>query len=53
MHISIHFPPYTIIYKEPTIPPKLNKEPCKETLAIRILYIHHQITEINIADLET
>jgi ribonuclease HI len=52
-HVNIHFPPDTITYKEPTIPPELNKEPRKETLAIRILYIHHQITEINIADLET
>jgi hypothetical protein len=48
-HVSIHFPPGTIIYKEPTIPPELNKEPQKEALAIRILCIHHQNTEINIA----
>jgi hypothetical protein len=52
-HVSIHFPPDTIIYKEPTIPPELNKEPRKETSSIRILCIHHQITEINIANLET
>jgi hypothetical protein len=52
-HVSIHFLPGTIIYKEPTIPPKLNKEPCIETLPIRILCIHHQNTEINTADLET
>jgi hypothetical protein len=51
-HVSIHFPPDTIIYREPTIPPKFNKEPCKETSSIRILCIHHQTTEINIADLE-
>jgi hypothetical protein len=53
IHVSIHFPPDTITYKEPTIPPELNKEPRKETLAIRILCIHHQNTKINIADLET
>jgi hypothetical protein len=52
-HVNIHFPPDTITYKEPTIPPELNNEPRKETLAIRILYIHHQNTKINIADLET
>jgi hypothetical protein len=52
-HVSIHFPPNTITYKKPTIPPELNKEPCKETLSIRILCIHHQTTEINIANLET
>jgi ribonuclease HI len=52
-HVSIHFPLDTIIYKEPTIPPKLNKEPRKETSSIRILCIHHQTLEINIADLET
>jgi hypothetical protein len=52
-HVSIHFLLDTIIYKEPTIPPELNKEPRKETLAIRILCIHHQNTEINLADLET
>jgi hypothetical protein len=33
--------------------PELDKEPRKESLAIRILCIHHQNTEINIADLET
>jgi hypothetical protein len=53
MHASIHFTPDTITYIEPTIPPKLNKEPRKETLAIRILCIHHKTTEINIADLKT
>jgi ribonuclease HI len=52
-HVSIHFPPDTITYKEPTISPELNKEPRKETLPIRILCIHHQTTNINIADLET
>jgi hypothetical protein len=52
-HVSIHFPPSTIIYKEPTIPFELNKEPRKETLPIIILCIHHQNNEINIADLET
>jgi hypothetical protein len=50
-HVSIHFPPDTIIYKEPTIPPELNKDPRKETSSIRILCIHHQTTEINIVDL--
>jgi hypothetical protein len=52
-HVSIHFLPGTITYKEPTIPPEINKEPRKETLPIRILCIHHQNTEINIANLET
>jgi hypothetical protein len=52
-HVSIHFPANTIIYNEPTIPPELNKEPQKESLAIRILCIHHQNTEINITNLET
>jgi hypothetical protein len=52
-HVSIHFLPGTIIYKESTIPPESNNEPRKETLSIRILCIHHQNTEINIADLET
>jgi hypothetical protein len=53
IHVSIHFPPDTIIYREPTIPLKLNKEPRKETSSIRILYIHHQSTGINITNLET
>jgi hypothetical protein len=53
MHVSIHFTLDTITYKEPTIPPELNKEPRKETLSIKILCIHHQTTKINIADLET
>jgi hypothetical protein len=52
-HVSIHFSPDTITYTEPTILPKLNKEPCIEALAIKILYIHHKITEIDIDDLET
>jgi hypothetical protein len=52
-HVSIHFPPNTIIYREPTIPLELNKEPRKETSSIRILCIHHQSTGINITDLET
>jgi hypothetical protein len=52
-HVSIHFPPYSIIYKEPTISPELNKEPRKETSSIRIFCIHHQNTEIHIAYLET
>jgi hypothetical protein len=52
-HVSIHFPLGTIIYNEPIISPELNKEPRKETLSIRILCIHHQNNEINIADLET
>jgi hypothetical protein len=33
-HVIIHFPPDTIIYSEPTIPPELNKEPRIETLAV-------------------
>jgi hypothetical protein len=44
---------YSIIYKEPTISPELNKEPRKETSSIRIFCIHHQNTEIHIAYLET
>ena len=32
-HVILHFPLDTIIYIEPTIPTKLNKEPCIETLA--------------------
>jgi hypothetical protein len=52
-HVSIQFPANAIIYNEPTIPPELDKEPRKEPLAIRIVCIHHQNTEINIADLET
>jgi hypothetical protein len=52
-HVNIYFPPDTITYKEPTIPPELNKEPRKKTLTIRILCIHHQTTKINIVDLET
>jgi hypothetical protein len=53
IHVSIHFPLDSIIYKEPTIPPELNKEPCKETTSTRILCIHHQNTKIHINDLET
>jgi hypothetical protein len=52
-HVSIYFSANSITYNEPTIPPELNKEPRKEPLAIRILCIHHQNTEINITDLET
>jgi hypothetical protein len=47
-HVIIHFPSDTIIYKEPTIPPELNKEPRIETLAVRILCIHHKNTTIEI-----
>jgi hypothetical protein len=53
MHVCIHFQPDTITCEEPTIPPELNKEPRKETLATRILCVHHQNIEINITDLET
>jgi hypothetical protein len=52
-HVTIHFPPDTIIYTEPTIPPKLNKEPRIETLAVRILCIHHKNTTIDIPNLES
>jgi hypothetical protein len=52
-HVSIHFAPYTITYIEPTIPLELNKEPSIETLAIRILCIHHKNTVIDIQDLKT
>ena len=41
-HVIIYFLPDSIIYSEPTIPPKLNKEPRIETLALRILCIHHK-----------
>jgi hypothetical protein len=51
-HVVIHFSPDTIIYTEPTIPPELNKEPCIETLAVRILCIHHKNTTINIPNFE-
>jgi hypothetical protein len=33
-HVIIHFPPDTIIYTKPTIPPELNKEPRIEILAV-------------------
>jgi hypothetical protein len=52
-HVTIHFSPYTIIYTEPTIPPELNKEPRIETLAVRILCIHHKNTTIDISNLES
>ena len=44
----MHFPPDTITYTEPTISPKLNKEPCIETLAVRILCIHHKNTTLDV-----
>jgi hypothetical protein len=53
IHVSIQFTLDTITYTESTIPPEFNKEPRKDTLAIRILCIHHKTTEINIDDLET
>jgi ribonuclease HI len=49
----MHFAPDTITYTEPTIPPELNKEPRIETLAIRILCIHHKNIAIDIQDLQT
>jgi hypothetical protein len=52
-HVIIHFPPDTIIYSEPTIPPELNKEPRIETQAVRILCIHHKSTTIDIPNLKT
>jgi ribonuclease HI len=52
-HVIIYFPPDSITYTEPTIPPELNKEPRIETLAIRILCIHHKNTAINIPNLES
>jgi hypothetical protein len=51
-HVIIHFPPDSIIYTEPTIPPELNKEPRIETLAVRILCIHHKNTTIDIPNLK-
>jgi hypothetical protein len=50
---DIHFPPDTITYTEPTIPPKLSKEPRIETLAVQILCIHHKNTTIEIPNLES
>ena len=47
-HVSIHFALYTITYTQPTILPKLNKESRIETLAIKILCIHHKNTTIDI-----
>jgi hypothetical protein len=52
-HVIIHFPPDTIIYTEPTIPPELNKEPRTETLAVRILCIHHKNTTIDVPNLKS
>jgi ribonuclease HI len=52
-HVIIHFPPDTIIYTEPTIPPELNKEPRIETLAVRILCIHHKNTPIKVPNFES
>jgi hypothetical protein len=52
MHVVIHFTPDSIKYTEPTILLELNKEPRIETLALRILCIHHKNTAINIPDLE-
>jgi hypothetical protein len=51
--VIIHFPPDTIIYTEPTIPPKLNKEPRIETLAVRILCIYHKNTTIEVPSLKS
>jgi hypothetical protein len=53
IHVIVYFPPDSIIYTEPTIPPELNKEPHIETLAIRILCIHHKNTAIDIPNLES
>jgi hypothetical protein len=52
-HVIIYFPLDTIIYIEPTIPPKLNKEPRVEILAVRILCIYHKNTTIDIPNLES
>jgi hypothetical protein len=38
---------------KPTIPPELNKEPRIETLAVRILFIHHKNTTLNIPNLKS
>jgi hypothetical protein len=51
--VIIHFPPDTIIYSEPTIPPELNKEPRIETLAVQILCIHHKNTTLDIPNLKS
>jgi hypothetical protein len=52
-HVIIHFPPDTILYTEPTIPPELNKDPRIETLAVCILCIHHKNTTIDIPNLKS
>jgi hypothetical protein len=36
-HVITHFTPDNIIYTKPPIPPKLNKEPRIETLALQII----------------
>jgi hypothetical protein len=51
-HVIIYFPLDAIIYTEPTIPLELNKEPRIETLAVRILCIHHKNTTIDIPNLK-
>jgi hypothetical protein len=53
IHVIIYFPPNTIIYTEPTIPPELNKKPRIETLVVQILCIHHKNTTIDIPNLES
>jgi hypothetical protein len=50
-HIITHFPPDTIQYYEPTIPIELNKKPRNESLAIKILCIHHKTTPIHTKNL--
>jgi hypothetical protein len=58
-HTQSHTLPYKKIKTQLPSSPIPNEEwttnntPCKETLSIRILCIHHQTTEINIANLET
>src|SRR5450759_5255757 len=52
-HVIIYFPPDSITYTEPTLPPELNKEPRLEPQALCILCIHHKNTTINIPNLES
>jgi hypothetical protein len=46
-HLIAHFPPYTIIYNEPTIPPFRIKEPRVEVNTLNIFCIHNKQTPIS------
>jgi hypothetical protein len=45
-HVITHFKADTIIYEEPTVPPKLRTEPRTNNRAIQILCIHHKKSPI-------